>query len=132
MEQMYAAIPFSPKAELSEDIGETDTIIYVNDVSVFPDGPCLATIGTDSDAAETIRDATKPDNALSGCERGIEGTARAWNAGDVIARNFTALDAEAMRKNIDTAIPKDENGIRYRFGKDSGGVFIETIGGDST
>lgn len=132
MEQMYEAIPFSPKAELSADIGQTDTVIPVSNVSVFPDGPCLATIGTDSEAAETIRYATKTSNALSGCERGIEGTARAWNAGDVIARNFTAVDAESMRKNIDTAIPKDESGVRYRIGIDADGVFIETIGGDST
>lgn len=132
MEQMYEAIPFSPKTELTADIGETDTIIYVSDVSAFPDGPCLATIGTDSEVAETIRYAAKTDNALSGCERGIEGKARAWNAGDVIARNFTAVDAEAMRKNIDTAIPKDEVGVRYRIGKDTNGVYIESIGGDST
>ena len=28
----------------------------------------------------------------SGCQRGVEGTARAWTAGELIGRNFTAKD----------------------------------------
>ena len=88
---LYPGIPFSPQATLTNNIGAADTIIEVSDVSAFPDAPNLATIGTDEEG-ETILYTAKTGTALSGCQRGVEGAARAWTAGELIGRNFTAKD----------------------------------------
>ncbi len=88
---LYPGIAFSPQAALTNNIGAADTIIFVSDVSAFPPAPNLATIGTDEEG-ETILYTAKTDTALSGCQRGVEGTARAWTAGELIGRNFTAKD----------------------------------------
>lgn len=89
--QLYPGIAFSPQAVLTGNVGAADTIIGVSDVSAFPSAPNLATIGTDEEG-ETVLYTAKTDAALSGCVRGVEGTARAWSAGDPIARNWTAKD----------------------------------------
>lgn len=89
--QLYPGIAFSPQAVLTGNVGAADTIIGVSDVSAFPPAPNLATIGTDEEG-ETVLYTAKTDAALSGCVRGVEGTARAWSAGDPIARNWTAKD----------------------------------------
>lgn len=101
LQKMYPSIPFSPSTILTQDIGEGDTIIYVADVNVFPEGPNLATIGID-ESAETIEYAQKIPGALSGCTRGVEGQARAWLTNEVIARNFTAKDYETLVENVET------------------------------
>jgi len=97
---MYPAMPFSPQALLTQAIGAADTIIPVDNIDAFPAAPNLAVIGTDENA-ETICYAAKTDSALSGCVRGVEGTAKEWQAGEVIARNFTAADFDAVRQNIE-------------------------------
>ncbi len=89
--QLYPGIAFSPPAALTDNIGAGDTIIPVSDAGSFPPAPNLATIGADEDG-ETILYAAKTATALSGCVRGVEGTARAWSAGEPIARNWTAKD----------------------------------------
>ena len=88
---LYPGIPFSPQATLTNNIGAADSIIEVSDVSAFPPAPNLATIGTDEEG-ETILYTAKTETALSGCQRGVEGTAKAWTAGELIGRNFTAKD----------------------------------------
>lgn len=88
---LYPGIAFSPQTVLADNIGAADTIIPVADVSCFPDGPNLATIGTD-ETGETIFYAAKTADALSGCQRGVEGEARTWMAGEPVGRNFTAKD----------------------------------------
>lgn len=88
---LYPGIPFSPQAQLTNNIGAADTIIEVSDVSAFPPAPNLATIGTDEEG-ETILYTAKTETALSGCQRGVEGEARGWTAGELIGRNFTAKD----------------------------------------
>ena len=88
---LYPGIPFSPQATLTNNIGAADTIIEVSDISAFPPAPNLATIGTD-EGGETILYTAVTGTALSGCQRGVEGTARAWTAGELIGRNFTAKD----------------------------------------
>lgn len=88
---LYPGIAFSPQTVLSDNIGAADTIIPVADVSCFPEGPNLATIGTD-ETGETIFYAAKTADALSGCQRGVEGEARTWMAGEPVGRNFTAKD----------------------------------------
>lgn len=89
--QLYPGIAFSPPAALTDNIGAGDTIIPVSDAGSFPPAPNLATIGADEDG-ETILYAAKTATALSGCARGVEGEARAWSAGEPIARNWTAKD----------------------------------------
>ncbi len=88
---LYSGIPFSPQATITNNIGAADSIIEVSDVSAFPPAPNLATIGTDADG-ETILYTAKTESALSGCQRGVEGEARGWTAGELIGRNFTAKD----------------------------------------
>lgn len=89
--KLYPGIAFSPPAALADNVGAGDTVLPVSDISAFPAAPNLATIGTDEEA-ETISYAAKTATALSGCVRGVEGTARAWSAGEPIARNWTAKD----------------------------------------
>lgn len=96
---MYPGIPYSPQAFITAAIGAADTIIPVDKIDAFPPAPNLAVIGSD-ESAETIRYAAKTDSALSGCTRGVEGTAREWQAGEVIARNFTSEDLTALQENL--------------------------------
>lgn len=93
--RLYPGIPFSPPAALTDNIGAGDTIIPVSDASAFPEAPNLATIGTD-EGGETVLYHAKTAAALSGCERGVEGAARAWAKGEAIARNWTAKDHEDL------------------------------------
>ena len=106
--KLYPGIAFSPQAELTDNIGAADTIIPVSDVSAFPDAPNLATIGTDEEG-ETILYAAKTATSLSGCVRGVEGTARAWSAGELIGRNWTAKDHNDLIAAVSaaTAAAKD-------------------------
>lgn len=99
MDEMYKGIPFSPPVALADSIGPADTVIKVTDITAFPDGPNYATIGTDEEG-ETIFYAAKTFDSLSGCMRGIEGTAKSWPLGSTIARNFTNKDFETIQKNI--------------------------------
>ena len=100
MEPMYRGTPFSPQTTLTDSVGAGATTIPVADVSAFPVAPNYATIGTDANG-ETIRYSAKTSTALSGCTRGVEGEAKAWPSGSVIARNHTAKDLEALQKNVE-------------------------------
>lgn len=107
---MYKGIPFSPQVALADGIGAGDTTIPVTDISAFPDAPNLATIGTDEDG-ETILYTAKTTDSLSGCTRGVEGTAKAWPSGTTIARNFTNKDFDALQKNIQEAKTQADQGV---------------------
>lgn len=100
MEVMYKAIPFSPVTTLTESIGDGDTIIPVANVGAFPEAPNIAVIGGANEESETILYAAKTSNALSGCTRGVEGTAKSWNRGETISRNYTAKDHDSFVENI--------------------------------
>lgn len=100
LETMYEGLPFSPQTTLSSAIGPSDQVIPVSDVSVFPDAPNYATIaGSDGDG-ETILYTAKTSNSLSGCTRGIEGTAKSWDSGEIISRNWTAKDHNVLIANL--------------------------------
>lgn len=117
MATLYPGIPFSPQATLAESIGEADTIIKVSDVSAFPDAPNYATIGTD-ELGETILYTAKTADSLSGCQRGVEGTAKAWSAGELIGRNFTAKDHADMIQAIkDAAKTAEADGVAFEDGQ---------------
>lgn len=116
-EKLYPGVPFSPQAFLSDSIGAADTIIPVSDASVFSDAPNLATIGTDEDG-ETVLYAAKTANSLSGCQRGVEGTAKAWQMGEVIARNFTAKDHnDLIAAVLSAAKTAEASGVSFSDGK---------------
>lgn len=100
MEVMYKAIPFSPVTTLTESIGDGDTVIPVANVGAFPEAPNIAVIGGVNEESETILYAAKTSNALSGCTRGVEGTAKSWSKGETISRNYTAKDHDSFAENI--------------------------------
>lgn len=99
LEQMYTPQAFSPQTALSQDIGASDTRIYVANVNVFPTPPTLATIGTDAASAETVKITAKGTNFID-VQRGLLGTAKSWTTNSVIARNFSAADQTAIQNNI--------------------------------
>ena len=101
LEQMYTPQAFSPQTTLSQDIGASDTRIYVVSVNVFPTPPTLATIGTDAASAETVKITAKGTNFID-VQRGLLGTAKSWTTNSVIARNFSAADQTAIQNNINT------------------------------
>lgn len=101
LEQMYTPQAFSPQTTLSQDIGASDTRIYVANVNVFPTPPTLATIGTDAASAETVKITAKGTNFID-VQRGLLGTAKSWTTNSVIARNFSAADQVAIQNNINT------------------------------
>ena len=101
LEQMYTPQAFSPQTALSQDIGASDTRIYVANVNVFPTPPTLATIGTDAASAETVKITAKGTNYID-VQRGLLGTAKSWTTNSVIARNFSAADQVAIQNNINT------------------------------
>lgn len=97
---MYTGLAFSPQAQLANPISASDTIIPVNDISLFPEGPNYATISGADGYGETILYTTTTGNSLSGCVRGVEGEAKAWDAGEAISRNWTAVDHDSLIANI--------------------------------
>lgn len=99
MKTLYPGIPFSPQTELTDAVSAGDTVIPVADVSVFPAAPNYATLGIDEDG-ETVLYTSKSESALSGCTRGVEGSARPWPRSTVIGRNFTAIDLNSLQNNL--------------------------------
>lgn len=100
LETMYEGLPFSPQTTLTNAISEAETVIPVADVSVFPDAPNYATIAGNDGDGETILYTAKTASALSGCTRGIEGTAKRWDSGEIISRNWTAKDHNVLIQNL--------------------------------
>ena len=96
---MFNPKAFSPQTVLSQDVGTSDTRLYVDDVSVFPAAPTLATIGADSSTAETVRVTAIGSNFID-VERGYVGSAKAFTANTVIARNFSSADQQIIQDNI--------------------------------
>ena len=97
---MYEPVAFSPATALSAAIGSGDTSITVDDGAMLGTAPNIAVIGSSADEAETIVYGAKNGNILSGVQRGVQGTAKAWLVGDPVARNFTALDQSNIQDNI--------------------------------
>ena len=103
MKEMYKGIVNSPETTITNDISNTDTLIYVLDDTRVPDDlPNLMTIGTGTNA-ETIKVVSKVGSAIT-VVRGFQGVAKAWNTGSIIARNFTEYDYEALRENLEVSL----------------------------
>ena len=97
---MYPAQANSPETSLSGALTAAGTAVNVVDGSVLPEAPNLLTIGADGSTAETVLMTAKNGNVLTVTRAQNGTTARAWSAGDVIARYFTAADQTAMQENI--------------------------------
>ena len=97
---MYPAQANSPETSLSGALTAAGTTVNVVDGSVLPEAPNLLTIGADGSTAETVLMTAKNGNVLAVTRAQNGTTARAWSAGDVIARYFTAADQTAMQENI--------------------------------
>ncbi|NMB42552.1 MAG: hypothetical protein GX995_00300 [Clostridiales bacterium] len=97
---MYKGVANSPDTTITNNISESDTLIYVLDETRIPEPPNLMVLGTGV-SAETIKVISIDGNALT-VERGFQGVPRSWNAGTVIARNFTEYDYNALVENIKT------------------------------
>lgn len=97
---MYPAQANSPETSLSGALTAAGTTVNVVDGSVLPEAPNLLTIGADGSTAETVLMTAKNGNVLTVTRAQNGTTSRAWSAGDVIARYFTAADQTAMQENI--------------------------------
>ena len=98
--KMYPPQANTPETSLSGALTAAGTTVNVVDGTMLPDAPNLLTIGADGSTAETVLMTEKSGNMLT-VVRGQDGTtARAWSAGDVIGRYFTAADQKAMQDNI--------------------------------
>ena len=98
--KMYPAQANSPETSLSGALTAAGTTVNVVDGSVLPEAPNLLTIGADGSTAETVLMTAKNGNVLTVTRAQNGTTARAWSAGDVIARYFTAADQTAIQENI--------------------------------
>ena len=96
---MYPGMVNSPETTITNNISESDTIIYVLDSARVPELPNLMTLGTGTNA-ETVLVTAINDKALT-VQRGFQGIAKSWPAGTVIARNFTEYDYGALKNNIE-------------------------------
>lgn len=97
---MYPAQANSPETSLSGALTAAGTTVNVVDGSVLPEAPNLLTIGADGSTAETVLMTAKNGNVLTVTRAQNGTTARAWSAGDVIARYFTAQDQTTIQENI--------------------------------
>ena len=98
--KMYPPQANTPETSLSGALTAAGTTVNVVDGTMLPDAPNLLTIGADGSTAETVLMTAKNGNVLTVTRAQNGTTARAWSAGDVIARYFTAADQTAMQENI--------------------------------
>lgn len=125
---MYPGFVNSPSTTLTGDITDIATTIPVTELGVFPAAPNLAVIGTGDDA-ETIYYGAK--SAATGAgnlttvtrefnKTGTYGAKKAWSTGEVIARNFTEYDYDAITDNI-TNILSELDAFVYKGAIDCSG-----------
>lgn len=96
---MFNTKAFSPTTTLTQEIGSSDTRIYVEDVSVFPAVPTLATLGIASDLSEVVK-VTAIGNNFIDVERGYVGAAKSFTANTPISRNFSSKDQDIIQANL--------------------------------
>jgi hypothetical protein len=102
---LYPGIVNSPYATLAASIDTDDNVIAVSELSYFPSGPNIATIGNDDEEnPETVKytstSAASGAGNLTGVERGFQGTAQSWGSGTYVRRTFTEYDYDALCDNI--------------------------------
>lgn len=99
LKEMYKAQANSIETSIVNNISATEKQITVANGSLLPDAPSLLVLGTGANA-ETVKLTDKDIDILT-VERGFQGAAKSWNAGTIIARNFTAYDHDAFMDNIE-------------------------------
>lgn len=99
LKQMFKAQTNSIATSITNNVSISDTSITVLDGAILPDAPSLLVLGSGVNA-ETIKMTAKNIDILT-VERGFQGSAKAWNAGTSISRNFTAYDHDAFLENIE-------------------------------
>ena len=103
MRPTYPGIVNSPATTITTGIEDDTQEIPVTTLGYFPPGPNLAVLG-EGKQAETVRYSGKSSptgsGSLTGVTRGVQGVAKAWDAGTVIARRFTAYDYDTLRENL--------------------------------
>jgi DNA-binding FrmR family transcriptional regulator len=125
MKKMYRGVPNSPSTKLAYSIDSLATTISVEDGSVLPPAPNLATIGY-GESSETILYNLKEGNTLSQIERGFEGIAGSWEEGELISRLFTSHDYNTLVDNIEDSntnlggIPEEILGINTQLSDHAG------------
>ena len=129
---MYNAKINSPLTTLSSDINSIATTIPVTDISVFPNAPNLATIGTGNNA-ETILYTDKSGSSLVGVTRGFQGTAQTWSSGTIIGRLFTAYDHDSLKSNVEDVYgyPFQIKSAEYNSVTDTLSIIITSGSGES-
>ena len=150
LQQMYPAKNNSPRSFLTAAVEADSTSMTLDDASVLPSiteqNPVnLFVLGTGDDA-EIVSYSAINGNVVSGIVRGINGTiAAAWPANTIVARNFTAQDAEAFRQNIldlderkadksyvDTGLAAKQNTLQWDTTPTAGSTKPVTSGGIKT
>lgn len=99
MKQMYQGIANSPETFLTESLVSGNNIMYISDASILPELPTLAVIGKDQ-KPETVKILSKRNDGGFNIERAVEGFARDWGKGEVVARNFTNYDYQTLIDNV--------------------------------
>jgi hypothetical protein len=99
MADLYEGMAASPVTYLSSGMTASQNSFTVSDGSALPDAPNICTIGYGRDQ-ETVKYGTKDGGSLGDVERGVEGTAKAWQAGQEVARYFTAYDHLAILEQV--------------------------------
>ena len=99
MADLYEGVAASPITYLSSSMTASQNSFTVSDGSALPDAPNICTIGYGRDQ-ETVKYGTKDGGSLGEVVRGVEGTAKAWQAGQEVARYFTAYDHLAILEQV--------------------------------
>lgn len=100
LQTMYPGVANSPDTFLKEDLAKDATVMYLSDGSVLGTLPTLAVIGGGAGAETVLVTSTRPDGGFT-IQRGVEGEQKAWKKADLVARNWTNKDYEAVRANIE-------------------------------
>ena len=99
LQTMYPGVANSPDTFLKEDLAKDGTVMYLSDGSVLGALPTLAVIGGGADAETVLVTSIRSDGGFT-IQRSVEGEQKAWKKADLVARNWTNKDYEAIRANI--------------------------------
>ena len=102
MKEMFNASVNSLPTSITIAISDTDTEIYVSDITRIPQPPNLLVLGENTEIAETVKlvDVDTESNRII-VRRGFQGEARSWSANTSVSRNFTAYDHDTFIENIE-------------------------------
>ena len=103
MENIFTKTAYSPETTLATNITGGATTITVEDITVFPEAPNVATIrNPQTNLAETILYHEISGNQLQGVVRALEASdiARSWAVGTLISSTYTAHEHNAVVNHV--------------------------------